>query len=51
MQQGRFRLDIMRNFFTEGAIGHWNGLPGVVVESPFLEVFKEKLYVALSATV
>lgn len=51
MQQGRFRLDIMRNFSAERVIGHWNGLPREALESPFLEVFQEKLYVALSAMV
>jgi len=47
-KEGRFRLDIKKNFFIISMVKHWNRLPREVVEAPSLETFKVRLDGALS---
>ncbi|KFP20941.1 hypothetical protein Z169_06015, partial [Egretta garzetta] len=43
VNQGRFRLDIRKKFFTMRVVKHWNRLPRERVEAPFPETFKTRL--------
>ena len=47
LHQGRLRLDIKKIFFSEGAVLQWHRLPREVVQSPSLEVFQNRVDVAL----
>jgi len=47
LQEGRFRLDIRKKFFTMSMVKHWNRLPREAVDAPSLEVFKARLDGAL----
>ena len=49
--QGKFRLDIRRNFLTERVVKHWKRLSMEVVEPPSLNVFKNHLDVVLTAMI
>ena len=48
LNEGRFRLDGMKKFFTVGVVRHWNRLPREVVTAPSLEVFQARLDGTLS---
>ncbi|KGL88696.1 hypothetical protein N301_07792, partial [Charadrius vociferus] len=50
-EDGRFRLDIRKKFFTLRVVRHWNRLPREAMETPSLESFKARLDVALGKLV
>jgi len=48
LKEGKFRLDIRKNFLMVRVVKHRNRLPREVVEAPSLETFKARLHGALS---
>ena len=48
LEEGRFRLDIRKKFFTVKVVRQWNRLSSEVVDDPSLEAFKARLDGALS---
>jgi len=51
LEQGEFRLDIRKKFFTQRVVMHWNRLTKEVVDAPSLQAFKARLDVALGSLV
>ena len=43
LEEGRFRLDIRKKFFTQRVVRHWHRLLREAVDAPSLEVFKTRL--------
>ena len=48
VEEGRFRLDVRKKFFTVRLVRHWNRLPREAVDAPSVEAFKARLDGALS---
>ena len=51
LEEGRFKLDIGKKFFTVRVVRHWNRLLSEAVNVPSLEAFKARLDVALGSLV
>ncbi|KAK4815748.1 hypothetical protein QYF61_006786 [Mycteria americana] len=51
LKEGRFRLDIRKEFFTMRVMKHWNKLPREVVDAPSQETFKLRSDGALSSLI
>ncbi|KFU90685.1 hypothetical protein M959_05376, partial [Chaetura pelagica] len=47
LEEGRFRLDIKKKFFSVRVVRHWHRLPREGVDAPSLKVFKARLDGAL----
>jgi len=43
LQEGRFRLNVRKKFFTVSVVRHWNRLPSEAVDAPSLEALQAKL--------
>ena len=48
LEEGRFRLDNRKKFFTVRVVRYWNRLPSNVVDVPSLDTLKARLDGALS---
>ena len=43
LEHRKFHTNMWKNFFTVRVTKHWNGLPGEVVKSPSMEIFKSHM--------
>ena len=48
LEEGRFRLDIMKKLFTVEVVRHWSRLSREAVDAPSMEAFKARLDGAVS---
>ena len=48
LEEGQFRLDMRKKFFTVKVVRHWNRLPSEIVDAPSLKALKARLDGALS---
>ena len=48
LEEGGFRLDTRKKFFTVRVVRHWHRLPSEVVDAPSLESFQARLDGAVS---
>ncbi|KFQ82546.1 hypothetical protein N335_06904, partial [Phaethon lepturus] len=48
LEEGRFRVEIRKKFFTVKVVKQWSTLPRKVVDAPSPETFKVRLDEALS---
>ena len=51
LRQGRFRLDIRRNFFTQRVVTHWNRFSRGTVDASTLKTLNARVDVALGCLV
>ncbi|PKU44430.1 hypothetical protein llap_5262 [Limosa lapponica baueri] len=51
LTENRFRLDILKKFFTVRVVRHWNRLPKKVLHAPSLEMSKTRLNGSLRSLV
>ena len=51
LEEGQFRLDIRKKFFTVIVVRHWNRLPREAVDAPSLEALQARLDGAVSNVV
>ena len=48
LEEGRFRLDVRKQFFTVRVMKYWTRLTSEVVNVPSLQAFKARMHGALS---